>query len=991
LLDFYEIERRLAPINDLEGVAPRWVLLGKIFNPVQNQNVTTNCYVIIGDTKKERDIGLGRNFDQSVLTPNEAFVSASAMRVLGINDFEGERVGLSIDLYESLVTADVIDPEDQSREEAIRSFLESSGLLTGVTDIEISSDLLEDSTGLPLGDAFTITIPAEDIIDTIIASVVDNIAINVTYTVVKPVEEPNGKWPTALGNVIFLDVSAVNEALSSLVTGLNSNNPLTNLAVNQTLIEDIQTQIDEFDIRRYTLFANVVVKDKLDVYTHTVEHMKARMADITNKIYMNLGLDHPSSPSVPLSIQMEGAQIVKTFLDVIFMSVLTFLVILSILLIYSLMLGDVEEKTYEFGMLRALGLKHKTLTAYLLMQAASFAVPGLLMGLFVSYLFNTVTAYFIGNYAGLPVDTDLHPYAILTGILLGTLMPLISMYFPVKRAMSQTLKDSLDLYHRVISNLTITILKLEKLGLSPPQLIAALMMVIAGFMTYYIVPLAFQLGKLEIFLYLLNIILIVMILGLTFLANLLQKDLENWIARGIVWVSVRDRPLMDIVCKNLQGHQRRNWKTALMFCIALSFVIFSGVMFTLQGKVLKNTLMMTFGSDLWVRGPDDQKGGLKEFEIRNWIDNIYSIENPDKIESYTFMSFPLGNMEDIDSTQISPLSGFPSVSTTIIAVEENYLETVFQEFYIPIEFDDYDYPKLENGEKDMVAGLYSYDGLTSYNGKLDYYDILNGDKSRIDERESITSELWPITMIVPSGIKEYLSIDTDTPVKIRIESKDWDDSYYFRGRIRGMAQKIPGFAFSGYRFISFSSTTLVSYPQMYQLLNVTYGGVWPEILLEDIPADTSYGIPKQSMLIKLKDGVGKKDREIIANGVRTFFRDDTTMMFDVIDLLGVMELTVLVMEMFFLFVGALALVLAFFLLWTSFSSNVRENSWEYGVLRAIGLTDYQCMRIYIYEAVALILAATILGSIVGILVAVTVTLQFNLFTELPFSMEVIST
>jgi ABC-type antimicrobial peptide transport system permease subunit len=244
---------------------------------------------------------------------------------------------------------------------------------------------------------------------------------------------------------------------------------------------------------------------------------------------------------------------------------------------------------------------------------------------------------------------------------------------------------------------------------------------------------------------------------------------------------------------------------------------------------------------------------------------------------------------------------------------------------------------------------------------------------------------------VPSGIKEFLSIDTDTPVKIRIESKDWDDSYYFRGRIRGMAQKIPGFAFSGYRFISFSSTTLVSYPQMYQLLNVTYGGVWPEILLEDIPADTSYGIPKQSMLIKLKDGVGKKDREIIANGVRTFFRDDTTMMFDVIDLLGVMELTVLVMEMFFLFVGALALVLAFFLLWTSFSSNVRENSWEYGVLRAIGLTDYQCMRIYIYEAVALILAATILGSIVGILVAVTVTLQFNLFTELPFSMEVIST
>jgi ABC-type antimicrobial peptide transport system permease subunit len=44
------------------------------------------------------------------------------------------------------------------------------------------------------------------------------------------------------------------------------------------------------------------------------------------------------------------------------------------------------------------------------------------------------------------------------------------------------------------------------------------------------------------------------------------------------------------------------------------------------------------------------------------------------------------------------------------------------------------------------------------------------------------------------------------------------------------------------------------------------------------------------------------------------------------------------MEIFYLIVGIIALVLAFFLLWISFSSNVRENSWEFGVLRAIGLT-----------------------------------------------------
>lgn len=101
----------------------------------------------------------------------------------------------------------------------------------------------------------------------------------------------------------------------------------------------------------------------------------------------------------------------------------------------------------------------------------------------------------------------------------------------------------------------------------------------------------------------------------------------------------------------------------------------------------------------------------------------------------------------------------------------------------------------------------------------------------------------------------------------------------------------------------------------------------------------------------------------------------------------VAELTIALMEIFFLIVGIIALCLAFFLLWTSFSSNVRENSWEFGVLRAIGLTGNECVRIYIYEAVSLCLAAAILGSTVGIIVAVTMTLQFNLFTELPFELE----
>lgn len=44
-------------------------------------------------------------------------------------------------------------------------------------------------------------------------------------------------------------------------------------------------------------------------------------------------------------------------------TVVFFLFILSVILIYSLMVSDVDEKTYEFGMLRALGYRKNSLVS----------------------------------------------------------------------------------------------------------------------------------------------------------------------------------------------------------------------------------------------------------------------------------------------------------------------------------------------------------------------------------------------------------------------------------------------------------------------------------------------------------------------------------------------------------------------------------------------------------------------------------------------------
>ena len=85
-------------------------------------------------------------------------------------------------------------------------------------------------------------------------------------------------------------------------------------------------------------------------------------------------------------------------------------------------------------------------------------------------------------------------------------------------------------------------------------------------------------------------------------------------------------------------------------------------------------------------------------------------------------------------------------------------------------------------------------------------------------------------------------------------------------------------------------------------------------------------------------------------------------------------------------IGLIALTLTFFLLLVATTSNIKENVWEYGVLRSMGITKDEGRRVFMYEAFLVIIAAGILGIIIGTVVACLVTAQFYTFLELPFNL-----
>lgn len=121
------------------------------------------------------------------------------------------------------------------------------------------------------------------------------------------------------------------------------------------------------------------------------------------------------------------------------------------------MLSDVEEKTYEFGMLRALGFNTKNVGVTIIIQAISFAMPGLLFGFFTAAILNVIIRYVLYS-----ITTNYDTYSLSTssiwiGVILGTFIPLMSNIIPIQKALGKNLRSSLDLYHRKAGELTVAI------------------------------------------------------------------------------------------------------------------------------------------------------------------------------------------------------------------------------------------------------------------------------------------------------------------------------------------------------------------------------------------------------------------------------------------------------------------------------------------------------------------------------------------------------
>ena len=89
----------------------------------------------------------------------------------------------------------------------------------------------------------------------------------------------------------------------------------------------------------------------------------------------------------PFFLALEKYELISFQLGSIFFSIIFFLFIIDGILIYSIMLNDIEERTYEFAMLRTLGYKNSSLAVLLVIQALFQSIPATAIGFLLLFIF----------------------------------------------------------------------------------------------------------------------------------------------------------------------------------------------------------------------------------------------------------------------------------------------------------------------------------------------------------------------------------------------------------------------------------------------------------------------------------------------------------------------------------------------------------------------------------------------------------------------------
>ena len=150
------------------------------------------------------------------------------------------------------------------------------------------------------------------------------------------------------------------------------------------------------------------------------------------------------SISAPILQLIEKCMALNFTLGAVMFTITFSFFVISTIVINQMMTTDVEERTYEFAMLRTLGFSNYSFITLINIQTLIYSVPATIMGFILLFIFNSGVRLILFFVLGMSVEIHIQLYTYWLGIATGIFLPLLSNIFPIRSAMSHTLRDSLD-------------------------------------------------------------------------------------------------------------------------------------------------------------------------------------------------------------------------------------------------------------------------------------------------------------------------------------------------------------------------------------------------------------------------------------------------------------------------------------------------------------------------------------------------------------------
>ncbi|NVM34094.1 MAG: FtsX-like permease family protein [Candidatus Lokiarchaeota archaeon] len=684
-----------------------------------------------------------------------------------------------------------------------------------------------------------------------------------------------------------------------------------------------------------------------------------RLRAIGTRIQERLDLNE-FSVNLPKLEELEGGQFMLMMVTIIFWVIILLSTLITGILINSILSTSAEERQREFGITRVVGGKKSYPIKMVLFEGLMLGLIGSIVGMILGVtLMRPISQIIFPMYEFqfdfAEVKWVIQPDTLILTFTIGTVVSLAVSLLPALKTAKINIIKSITPFQTKEEGWEVK----KEGSMNVKSFLTGISVATIGMIVFILMPNIFVTGDFMLTSGLFVGLLAAIVIGLVFasigIIPLIQKIFLGVISPGI-------RKYSSIIGISLKRYRRRNTSTVVMFAISFSFIFFITSVSEMESENTALNLKFQYGSDLV----------LMNQELYN-PDDALTLEMVEELESLAGLNkiaISLHNTFDFQATLATLFEvsegqvGFSGDSSEVIMMN------MFQ-FY-----SDQEETKFQTTVGDMMDFDVVNAGFIGVNEE--FVDLIDEDLliwgSDGSNTEHSFNELFTHnnTCIIAKSIASLLGI-TEVGEYVRITFFDPqienDPGNVTLFRVAGISGGIPGFFnFRTNEMSANGGGVMVSLENYMRLMKI------------DNPGESSMIVDKVfiNLIEKSEENIKETKDEI-----RKMYQEKDIIIDDAISKINFMEAMTerqsFLMELILMF----TVMISIFGLVSSMYAVILERKFEIGILRSMGMKTRNVRNMFLIESMIILLAAGIMGTIIGTFTAYLLETTMGLMTEMP--------